>query len=120
MEDKLVRVLESLKLSQEFDVILQGTLSKEDPEPENYFSYWCWDNARGEMYDNQHNKNDLGYQINAYSTDRIFLLEMTDKAIKELEENDFIITDDPTDVASDNKTHTAKMFDVYFIKKKEE
>lgn len=120
MEDKLVNVLEGLNLTQEFDVTLQGTLDTEDYEPENYFTYWCWDNARGEMYDNKHHKNDIGYEITAYSTDRTFLLEMISKAVETLEENDFIIDSDPTDIASNNKTHTAKMIEVYFIQKKEE
>lgn len=119
MESNLVKILEGLKLSQEFDVILQGSLSEDDIEPEHYFTYWCWDNARGEIYDNQHNKNDIGYQIEAYSTDRTFLLEMVNEAIKELEKNDFIIDNDVTDSVSSDKFHTAKTFDIYFIKKKE-
>lgn len=120
MESELVSLLEGLKLSQEFNVILQGTLDAEDLEPDNYFTYWCWDNARGMNYDNRTHKNNIGYQITAYSTDRNFLLEMINKTITELEKNNWIIDNDDTDVASNNKYHTAKMIDVYFIKKKEE
>lgn len=120
MENKLVSILEGLELDQDYDVILQGTLSSEDYEPDNYFTYWCWDNARGEFYDNQYNKNDVGYQITAYSTDRTFLLKMMNEAIKELELNDFIIDEDETDVSTNDKIHTAKMINVYFINKKEE
>lgn len=120
VENKLVSILESLDLEQEYDVMLQGTLSSQDYEPENYFTYWCWDNARGEFYDNKPNKNDVGYQIIAYSTDRNFLIKMMKEAIKKLEVNDFIIDDDEIDVASNDKIHTAKMIDVYFILKKEE
>lgn len=120
VENKLVEILENLSLENHCDVILQGTLSSEDYEPEHYFTYWCWDNARGEMYDNKSNKNDIGYQITAYSTDRLFLLKMIGEAKKQLEANGFIIDDDEIDATSNNKTHTAKMIDVYFIKKKEE
>lgn len=119
MESDLVKILEELNLSQEFDVILQGSLSEDDIEPDHFFTYWCWDNARGEIYDNQHNKNDIGYQIEAYSTDRTFLLEMVNTAITKLEENNFIIVSDVTDSVSSDKFHTAKTFDIYFINKKE-
>lgn len=120
MEDRLVSVLEGIELSQDYDVILQGTLSECDYEPENFFSYWCWDNIRDSFYNNERSRNLLGYQITGYSTDRTFLSEMMEKAVEELEKNDFIIEDDITDIASDNKAYTAKMIEVYFIKKKEE
>ena len=120
MENRLISILEGLTLDQDYDVILQGTLSSEDYEPDSYFTYWCWDNVREEVYDNKHNRNDIGYQITAYSTDRKFLIEMMDEAVKELENNGFEIEDDITDVINNNKTHTAKMIDVYAIQKKEE
>lgn len=120
MEDRLISVLEGIELSQDFDVMLQGTLSDCDYEPENYFTYWCWDNVRDGFYDNEHSKNHVGFQINGYSTDRTLLTEMMEKAVEELKKNDFIIDDDITDIASDNKAYTAKMIEVYFIKKKEE
>lgn len=120
MENKLVEILESLNLSQEYDVILQGSLDSEDEMPNNYFTYWCWDNARGSYYDNKHSKNLIGYQIVAYSTDRTTLIEMMAKAIEELEKNDFIIEDDETDMATSQPGYTAKTIDIYYMKKKEE
>ena len=119
MENELVCLLEGLELSHEFEVILQGTLDPESSEPENFFTYWCWDNERDGYYNNKNSRNLIGYQITAYSTDRLFLIEMMDKAITELEKNNYIISDDETDVSSNDKNYTARMIDVYFIKKKE-
>lgn len=120
MENKLVSVLEELELSQEFDVILQGTIDPEDGYPDNFFSYWNWETPRDGYYDNRHTKVLWGFQIVAYSTDRNFLIEMTKKAIEKLEENKFIIDSDGEDISSNLKSHTGKMIEVYFIEKKEE
>lgn len=119
MENRLYEILSNLNLSQDYDVILQGSLDAADVFPNNYFTYWNWDNARDSFYDNKHTRNLMGYQINAYSTDRTFLSEMMDKAIVALEANGFIIDDDVVDTTC-QKGYTAKMIDVYFIKKKEE
>lgn len=120
MENKLVSILEGLELEQGFDVILQGTLDPNDGFPDNFFSYWNWETPRESYYDNKHTSVRWGYQINVYSTDRKFLNEMTKKAIEELEKNNFDIDSDGEDIASNIKSHTGKMFEVYFIEKKEE
>ena len=114
VENELVEILQSLELDIEFDVILQGSLSTEQEEPEHYFTYWCWDNERGGFYNNRYHKNDIGYQISAYSTDREVLINMMNKAITELEKNKFIIDGDVTDLATDSKDYTAKSIDVYY------
>lgn len=119
MENKLYEILSNLELDQEYNVILQGSLDDEEEFPNNFFTYWNWDNARDGFYDNKHTRNLMGYQIDAYSTDRQFLNEMMEKAIEALETNGFIIDDDAVDVSC-QKGYTAKMIDVYFIKKKEE
>ena len=120
MENKLVSILEELELEQEFDVILQGTIDPNEGYPENFFSYWNWETPRGSYYDNKHTNVRWGFQIIAYSTDRNFLNEMTKKAIEELEKNNFIIDSEGEDIASNLKSHTGKMIEIYFIEKKEE
>ena len=120
MENKLVEILESLDLNIEYDVILQGSLDSTDEAPENYFTYWCWDNARSNYYDNKHNINYIGYQIVAYSIDRATANEMITKAIKELEKNGFVLEEDETDLHTSRKDYTAKTIDIYYIKKREE
>lgn len=121
MENKLCEILNNLNLSQEYKVMLHGSLDSESIKPNNYFTYWCWDNARASYYDNKHSKNLMGYQICAYSKDEDdFLSEMLDQATKALEDNDFNIEDDWTDLSTSDKNYTAKVMDGYFIKKKEE
>ena len=120
MESRLVDILENLNLSQECDVILQGSFDPKEGFPDNYFTYSCWDNKRSGYYDNQHTKNLMGFQISAYSTDRKFLNEMMKRAKEELEKSDFIIEDDETDLITSQKSHTAKIIEGYFIKKKED
>lgn len=120
MENKLVTLLEGLELEQDFDVILQGTIDPEDGYPDNFFSYWNWETPRDGFYNNKHTKVHWAFQIIAYSTDRNFLIEMTNKAIEELEKNEFIIDSDGEDIASNLQSHTGKMIEVYFIEKKEE
>ena len=120
LEDRLVLLLEELELPQPFEVMLQGTLETKEYIPEHYFTYWSWDNARKGYYDNKHSKNDIGYTISAYSSDREFLRVMIKKALEVLENNDFIVDNDVTDAYSDVATHTGKEFDVYYILKKEE
>lgn len=118
MSSILTNVLENLNLSQEYDVILQGTLDSTDERPSNYFTFWCWDNARSGYYDNKHTVNYVGYQIVAYSTDPSFVEEMITRAKEELEKNKFELDEDETDYHSSQKNYTAKMIDVYYTKKK--
>jgi len=120
MENKLVSILEGLELEQDFDVVLQGTLDPEDGYPDNFFSYWNWETPRDGYYNNKHTKVYWGFQIIAYSSDRNFLNKMTKRAIEELEKNEFITDSDGEDIASNIKSHTGKMIEVYFIEKKEE
>lgn len=120
MENKLVEILATLDLEIEYEVYLQNSKDSEDEYPEHYFTYWNWDNARSGYYDNKHNKNYVGYQIVAYSTDRKIVNKMIRKAIEELEKNGFEIDEDETDISTSDKTYTALVIDVYFIKKKEE
>ncbi len=121
MKNRLVEILRNLNLSQDYDVIGQGELDTYDEIPLNYFTFSIWDNARSGFYDNKHTKNHVGIQIIAYSTDETFVEEMSKRAVKELEKNDFIIQDDPTDYPTTNKDYTAQIVDnIYFIKNKEE
>lgn len=120
MENKLVDILSNLELEQDIDVILQGSLDSVNDYPDNFFTYWNWETPREGYYDNKHSKVHWGYQISAYSTDRKFLLEMMEQAIKKLEDNNFIIDSEGEDIACESKNHTGKMIEILFIEKKEE
>lgn len=115
MENKLVSILGGLKLTNEFDVILQGTLDPEEVYPEHFFTYWNWETPRESFYDNSYSKVNWAFQIVAYSTDRTFLSVMVKEALKELERNGFIIEDNGEDISTSDKHHTAKLFEVRFL-----
>ena len=51
MKDKLIKILESFN----FPVFQQGTLNKDDPYPESFFTFWNNDSADNEFYDNKEN-----------------------------------------------------------------
>lgn len=120
MENKLLEILLSLNLDIAYEVGKQGFTESLEVLPENYFTYWCWDNARGGYYDNKHTKNNVGFQIVAYSTRNKTAILMIEKAVEELEKNGFLIDEDPTDHHTSENGYKAQIVDVYFEKKKEE
>ena len=110
MTDKLINTLEALG----FDVILQGTLDSDDNIPEAFFTYWNWETPRSSYYDNKHSKIIGSYEVVAYGFDRTTVETMIQNAIVKLEEAGFIIDSEGEDIASNIKSQTGKMIEVFY------
>lgn len=113
MTNYLIELLETLG----FDVIQQGTLDQEEECPTSYFTIYNWDNPRTTYYNNKHRAVEYNYQIQFYSQDFKMVDEIVDKAVQLLEENGFLIDEEPTDDYSDRKDYIAKSFDVTYEKR---
>ena len=115
MKELLISILESFG----FPVFLQGSLNKDAPYPESFFTFW-----NDQTYDNNHYDNEpisytWSFDINFYSTNPDFVNKMLIDAKKVLKQNGFIISGQGEDRASDEPTHTGRGYTALIIERKE-
>ena len=108
MDEKLISILETLG----YDVILQGSLDSEEEYPSSFFTYWNWENPREQYYDNKHKSVASSFQIQFYTTDMKILDSVVNQAVQLLEENDFMLDEEPINNYSDIPNYKSKTFDV--------
>lgn len=113
MKDKLIKILETFK----FPVFQQGTLNKEEPYPESFFTFWNNDTSDNEIYDNTENSYVWDFDVNFYSSDPSLVNTKLLEAKKILKQNGFIVYGKGYDVASDKTTHTGRGINVLKIEK---
>lgn len=113
MKDKLIKILESFN----FPIFQQGTLNKDDPYPESFFTFWNNDSADNEFYDNKENAYIWDFDVSFYSSDPNLVNTKLLEAKKILKQNGFIVHGKGYDVVSDEPTHTGRGINVLKIEK---
>lgn len=114
MEDRLIELLESFG----YPVIRQGSMSEDEPYPDNFFTFWNNDSSDGSHYDNEVASLVYDYDVNSYSSDPSLTYSNLRDAITLLKSEGFIISGDGYDVASDEDTHTGRGVNVLFLKER--
>jgi len=108
MKDLLIETLESFR----YPVIQQGTLSKDDPYPDSFFTFWNNDSYDGNHYDNDTVSYVWDFDVNFYSTDPALVNSKLIEAKAKLKQQGFIVSGKGYDVASDEPTHTGRGINV--------
>lgn len=108
MKELLVQTLESFG----YPVFLQGTLSKDEPYPKSFFTYWNNDSYDGSHYDNDAVSYVWDFDVNFYSTNTALVNSKLIEAKTKLKQQGFIVSGKGYDVASDEPTHTGRGINV--------
>lgn len=113
MKDLLIKALEHFG----FPIFQQGSLNKDDPYPDSFFTFWNNDSADDDFYDNKENRYIWDFDVNFYSNDPELVNTKLLEAKKILKQNGFIVHGKGYDVASDEPTHTGRGINVLKIEK---
>lgn len=108
MKELLIKTLETFN----YPVILQGTLSKDEPYPESFFTFWNNDSYDENHYDNKPIGYVWDFDVNFYSTDPALVNSILIEAKTKLKQQGFIVPGKGYDVASDEPTHTGRGINV--------
>lgn len=113
MKDLLIQTLESFG----YPVKLQGSLNKEDPYPESFFTFWNNNSYDGSHYDNDAISYVWDFDVNFYSTKAALVNTTLLEAKTKLKQQGFIVPGKGYDVASGEPTHTGRGINVLKIEK---
>ena len=104
MKDLLIEILESFG----YPVNLQGSLSKDEPYPESFFTFWNNDSYDGNHYDNDAINYVWDFDVNFYSTDPALVNSKLIEAKRKLKQQGFIVPGKGHDVMSDEPNWTGR------------
>lgn len=110
VEDKLIALLETFK----YPVYRQGSLAKDAPYPDTFFTFWELPQDEN-SYDNETKFVIYNFNVFVYSIDPLLLETLLANARTLLKRNNFIIIVRGFDAASDEISHTGKGFEVAFL-----
>ena len=110
MIDLLIKTLEPLG----YPIIRQGSLNKEEPYPETFFTFWNND-SDDTHYDDKANNCVWDFDLNVYSNKHELTNSLLLQAKEKLIEAGFIVSGKGYDVASDEITHTGRGINVQII-----
>lgn len=113
MKDLLIETLEPLG----YPIFQQGSLNKDDPYPESFFTFWNNDTPDGSHYDNKAIDYVWDFDLNFYSSDPALVNTKLLEAKEKLKEKGFIVPGKGYDVASDEVTHTGRGINILKIEK---
>lgn len=113
MKQLLISTLEQLN----YPVILQGSLNKNEPYPDSFFTFWNYDTYSEEFYDNSEHETIWNFELNFYSNDPALVNQVLIQAKLLLKQNGFIVVGKGHDVVSDEMTHTGRGITVLKIEK---
>lgn len=108
MKQELIELLETLG----YPVFLQGSLNSEKDYPNNFFTFWNYDNPEQSYYDNSPNSCQYGFWIYFYSDNPRLVESESEKARQLLKSNGWSSSSKPTDIKVDKPTHTGAIFAV--------
>lgn len=108
MKDLLIKTLETFG----YPVFLQGSLSKDEPYPESFFTFWNNDSYEGNHYNNDAVSYVWDFDVNFYSTDPALVNSKLIEAKTKLKQQGFVVPGKGYDVASDEPTHTGRGINV--------
>lgn len=110
MEDLLIRLLETFKLP----VYRQGSIGKNEPYPDTFFTFWNMSTPDGSHYDNEPLSYIGTFSVNIYSTNPQTTYDTLEAARALLRQNGFIIDGLGYDAVSDEETHTGRGFEAIY------
>lgn len=111
MKDKLISLLETFG----YPVFLQGSLAKEAPYPESFFTFWVQDTTDGSHYNNRAISTEWTFNVNFYSVD-VMLVNTILLSVKTLlKNNGFVVDGKGYDLATDEPTHTGQGFTALYL-----
>lgn len=113
MKDELISILES----SGYPVMLQGSLGTNKKYPDSFFTFWNNETSDGAHYDNFALNTIWDFTIYFYSTDPTTVNTVLEATKKKLQKTGWIVGGKGYDVASDEKTHTGRAVDVFFVEK---
>nr|DAU64764.1 MAG TPA: Protein of unknown function (DUF3168) [Bacteriophage sp.] len=111
MEDNLISILESFG----YPVFRQGSLTEDEPYPDDFFTFWNNDSSDHSHYNNDEYGTTWDFDVNFYSTDPEKAYSILAEARKKLKEERWITPGRGYDVASDEATHIGRGIEVYFL-----
>ena len=111
MKDLLINAISSLG----YPILLQGSLNKDEPYPESFFTFWNNTSDGDEFYDNEEHSYIWDFDLNFYSSDPALVNTKLLEAKSLLKQQGFIVTGKGYDVASDEPTHTGRGINVLKI-----
>lgn len=113
MKSELIAILEEFK----YPVFLQGSLTKDEPYPPTFFTFWNNSSTDQAYYDNDPIESVWAFTVNLYSSDPSIVNTTLIDVRSLLKSNGWIVSGRGYDVPSDEPTHTGRAIDVLYIKR---
>ena len=113
MKDELIALLETFK----FPVFLQGSLSKDAPYPDSFFTFWNGSSDDWDHFDNDAIGFVWDFDVNFYSSDPTLVNSIPLQVKALLKQNGWIVGGRGFDLATDYPTHTGRGIIAYKIEK---
>lgn len=113
MKEALITLLKTFK----YPVMLQGSLTPDEPYPEAFFTFWNSETPDGSHYDNRAISWIWSFDVNFYATDPVLVNTVLLEAKALLEASGWIVPGKGADITSDEPTHTGRGLEVYYIEK---
>ena len=113
MKNLLIEILETFK----YPVFLQGSLAKDEPYPDSFFTFWNNSSDDQNHYDNDAVAYVWDFDVNFYSTDPTLVNTVLIEAKTLLKQNGFNVGGKGYDVASDEPTHTGRGINAKFLER---
>lgn len=110
MKKKLIDLLETLGVP----VFQQGSLNEDEKYPDDFFTFWNFENPGVQYYDNENHGAVWGFWVFVYSNDPERVESLERDAKKLLKNNGFIFSD-AEDADSGRDTHTGRMMTFYIM-----
>lgn len=113
MKEQLITLLKTFK----YPVFLQGSLAKDEPYPDSFFTFWNDDTPDGDHFDNDAISFIWQFTVFFYSNDPTLVNTILNNVRTLLRSNGWIVSGKGYDVPSDEKTHTGRAISATYIEK---
>ncbi len=113
MKQKLIEILEKTG----FEVYEQGSFTRTEEYPDNFFTYWNDATEDIEHYDNKESACAWYFTIDFYATNPLVADAMIEEAKKRLVNNGWIVDGKGRDIYSDSKKHSGRRIETVFEEK---
>lgn len=113
MKDELISILEEFG----YPVYLQGSLAADEAYPASFFTFWNNETTDGNHYDGDPARIIWDFTVYFYSNDTEAVNTTLVQLRKKLRENAWITDGIGYDVPSDEKTHTGRAIDCWYMQK---
>ena len=111
MEDRLIRLLESLG----YPVYRQGSFASDEEYPDHFFTFWNHASNDHAYYDNQDYGTNWSYSVYFYSIDPELAYDAVMEARAKLKESGWIVPSKGFDVQSDDAGHTGRGLEIFYL-----